>query len=757
MLDQAYDIGIASAAKEFSSRYTQKNKAMAVKTPLGEDALLLTGFIGQEALSQPFTYELKVLAPADQDVPFEKLLGQSITVEMELPGSRWPREKKRFFNGICNSITEGGKDNFFTEYSLRLVPRLWLLTKKAGSRIFQHLSIPDILAKVLSWSTPDAPVDTSGLAGLDAKRDYCVQYRETDFNFVSRLMEEEGIYYYFVHEDGKHTMVLANTPNGHNELPFQDQVLNSSVPLPNEDRIITWAKTQEIRATRYVLRDHCFELTNSPGRFKDLEVQADGLGTVSVGDVKHQLKAGGSDLTLYDYPGEYAQRFDGIDRQGGEQLTDLAQIRYAGERAAKIRMQQEALPSVVIRGAGNARQFQAGHTFTHLVRKGPKRVPDGQFVLATVSHSGAQSGYQSDTEAIGFRYFNNFTAIPDDQTFRPPQRTPKPMVHGTQTAVVVGLAPDDDIFTDKYGRVKVQFHWDRDGKFDADSSCWIRVATPLAGQGWGMIHIPRVGQEVVVGFEEGDPDRPIILGCVYNAGMMPPYKLPDKRTQSGLKTRSSIKGTAEEFNELRFEDRKGEEKIYIHAQKVLEKEVEETYQLRVGPKSDHGPSGLTLARTEAEQKLEAAVGPGHDFGPASILMHQTHPEQKMVMEIAPKHDFGPANLTFDQTRMEQSVELKTGPQGAFGPASIKLDKTLMEQYIELKLGQCSIKLDQKPAQESIEIKVGGNSIKLDQMGITIKGLTVKIAGDTQTSLKGLITQLSADAIMQVKGAVTMIG
>jgi type VI secretion system secreted protein VgrG len=301
-----------------------------------------------------------------------------------------------------------------------------------------------------------------------------------------------------------------------------------------------------------------------------------------------------------------------------------------------------------------------------------------------------------------------------------------------------------------------------------------------------MIHIPRIGHEVVVDFQDGDPDTPLIIGSVYNAEMMPPYPLPEKQLHSGLKTRSSLDGTEDEFNELRFEDKKGEEKIFCHAQKDFEKVVENSYKLTVGPKNDLGPSHLTLEQAKNAQKLEAVVGtntefgassilmdqkhhspleqtlaisiaPKHDFGPASIQMDQTKPEQKMVLQIAPKHDDGPASLTFDQTMLEQLVEAKTGPGGAFGSASVKLDKTPMEQFIELKLGSCSIKLDQKPAQESIEIKVGSNSIKLDQMGISMKGLMLNMEADTQAALKGLITQVSADALMQVKGAITMIG
>jgi type VI secretion system secreted protein VgrG len=774
--------------------YTQANHPLAVKTPLGDDALLLIGVLCHEAISELFNIELQVIAENRKPVVLDKLLGQEITVELELPGSQTPRQNKRVFHGICNRATQGAADRVFTEYRLNVVPEVWRLTMNVQSRIFQNQSVKDILTKVLKGLDV-----TWALQGTYLPREYCVQYRESDFDFISRLMEEEGIYYYFDHDEDGHQMVVSDAPLVHPEVPPPTEVIFQEpwrqTPEHEDDRITGWITTQEIRSGKVTLWDHSFELTGSkPGTFQHLEATKSILGTVTDGKVSRRLLVGANgDLEIYDYPGRYAQRFDGVAAGSGDNAANLNNIFDDNKRTTEIRMQQEAVPSVLVRGVSYCRQFLSGHRFTKLLLEEGNPAPDGSYLLTSVIHVANLSAYRSG-ELGGFRYYNNFTATPIALPYRPLRKTPRPTIQGTQTAVVVGSGADgEEIFTDKYGRVKVQFHWDRPGDQNTsedqgkykNSSCWVRVATPWAGKQWGMIHIPRIGHEVVVDFQDGDPDTPLIIGSVYNAEMMPPYPLPDKQEHSGLKTRSTTKGTEDDFNELRFEDKKGEEKVYMHAQKDMEKVVENSYTLTVGPKNDLGPSHLLLVQSEKEQKLEAVVGPNsehgacglvmdqrtcsplqttlglsiapkHDYGPARIQMDQTLLEQKMVLEIGPKHDFGPASIAFDQTKLEQMLELKTGP-GGLGPASIKFDKTMVEQYLELKLGSASIKLDQKPGLESIEIKVGSNSIKIDQMGISMKGLMLKAEADTLANWKGLITQVSADAMVQVKGGVTMLG
>ena len=577
----------------------QADRPISVATPLGPDKLLLVGVSGQESASRLFRYQLDVLAKVGTDIAFDKLLGQSITVEMQFH----PQEpKKRFLNGICCRVSEEGQDNEFTTYHLEIVPKFWLASRKAQSRIFQQMSVPEILKKVLEG------IDTAfELQGTFEKRDYCVQYRETDFNFACRLMEEEGIYFFFKHDNGSHKMVVANTPQSHSEVPDGGTLIYEVVVGGNrpEDRIFDWHKLQELRSGKYTLWDHTFELPH-----KHLDAEKTIQDSVQVGKVSHKLKVGGNDkLELYDYPGEYAQRFDGVSPGGGDQAGDLQKIFQDNSRTAGIRMQEEAAASIVIQGASTCRQLVSGHRFS-LQRHFNA---DGEYMLTSVSHSVVYDAYRSDSTG-DFHYSNQFTCLPFALPFRPARMTPKPVIHGTQTAVVVG-PPGEEIWPDKYGRVKVQFHWDREGQNNDKSSCWVRVSTPWAGKQWGMIHIPRIGQEVVVAFEEGDPDRPIIVGSVYNYEQMPPFPLPAQKTQSGIKSNTHKGGG---FNELVFDDTAGKEQIRMHGQYNMDTRVEndQTQSIGMNRKADVGVDetmlvGNNQALTVGVNK-SVKVGTNHD-------------------------------------------------------------------------------------------------------------------------------------------------
>jgi len=545
--------------QETMSEYKQGNRQMVVSTPLGPDKLLLVGFEGSEQISGLFTFRLDLLAANSTKIEFDKLLGEKVVVGIKVmdENSDSSEPKYRHFGGICRRFSQGNRDDTFTSYQAEIVPQFWLLTRRAQSRIFQHMSVPDILKKVLSG------LDVSySLTGNFEKRDYCVQYRETDFNFASRLMEEEGIFYFFKHTEDGHKMVVGNSPGVHEDVPapVKARWRNLENGAPAWNHIHEWQKVQEVRSGKFTLWDHCFE---RPG--ENFESKKSTLGSVAAGKVTHKLEvAGNSKLELYDYPGEFAQRFDGIDQGGGAQSGELGKISGDGTRTVELRMQAETVAALVIQGSSNCSQFTSGHKFTledHFDA-------EGSYVLTSIHHSAHGGNAYRTGDDSSFVYSNSFTCIPKDLPFRPQRTTPKPCVMGAQTATVVGPA-GEEIFTDKYSRVKVQFHWDREGKKDADSSCWLRVGTPSAGKNWGMIHIPRIGQEVIVDFMEGDPDAPIVIGSVYNAEMMPPYKLPDNKTQSGLLTRSTKGGDPETFNELCFEDKKGEELVYLRAEKDL--------------------------------------------------------------------------------------------------------------------------------------------------------------------------------------------
>jgi type VI secretion system secreted protein VgrG len=530
-----------------SGTSTQTSHPLQILTPLGPDALFLVGLSGREGLSQLFRFDLDLLADNHKEIAFDKLLGQPVSIALALGGG-----KVRYFNGILSRFSQGGRDSTFTRYRAELVPQLWLLTRRVQSRIFQHLTVPEILKKVLKGL--DVQFE---LQGTFHPRNYCVQYRESDFAFASRLMEEEGIFYFFKHTEGGHRLVLANTPQSHPGVPEQPTAIFDPAEGGNrpEFRVTAWEKVQEVRAGKVTLRDHCFELPH-----QHLEAARPSADGVAVGKVRHALKLPGAEQReIYDYPGGYARRFDGIDAGGGVRGGDIPRIFADNERTAGIRMQEEALAGLQVRGASYCRQFVSGHTFT-LARHFNA---DDTYLLTEVEHEVGLGGQYRSGDGVTLSYENRFRCVPLALPFRPARTTPRPRVEGAQTAVVVG-PKGEEIFTDKYGRVKVHFPWDREGKKDADSSCWVRVATPWAGKGWGGIHIPRIGQEVVVDFLEGDPDRPLIVGSVYNAEQMPPFALPEGKQLSGFRTNSYPSSGGS--NEMTFDDTKGKEKITVHAQ-----------------------------------------------------------------------------------------------------------------------------------------------------------------------------------------------
>ena len=538
--------------------YNEGNRYLYLQTPLGDSTLLLQSFTGAEGLSQLFDFQLELLAENATTINFDQLIGQRVS--FGVVGTE-AALIARDFNGIVVEFSQGPRDRVFTAYRMRVVPDIWKLTQKFQSRIFQHITVPDILKQVLTGFDVSYQIQ-----GDFEQREYCTQYRETDFDFLSRLMEEEGIYYFFKFTPGAHQLVLANTPPSHPDIPGDSKVIYETTAggYRDEERITVWQKEQLWGSGKYTTWDHHFQLPH-----KHLPAEATSAKSVQVGKVSHKLNlARNEDLEVYDYPAAYAQRFDGIDKSGGDQSADLQKIFPDAKRTDDIRIEQQETPMLRIQVISNCRQMTAGHKFT-LQRHFNG---DGKYVVLRVSHSAAEADFRSNRSEKGeSHYTNQFTCLPYELPFRPPMVTEKPVIAGPQTAVVVGPA-GEEIFTDKYGRVKVQFHWDRAGKYDGDSSCWLRVGTLWAGKQWGSVFIPRIGHEVIVGFIEGDADRPIVIGSVYNADTVTPYELPANKTRGGVKTDSSMGSGG--FNEIRFEDKKGSEQIFIHGQKDSDTRIE---------------------------------------------------------------------------------------------------------------------------------------------------------------------------------------
>lgn len=503
--------------------YTQDGRLIAISTSLPADTLLLQGFTGTEAISRPFSFQLDLLSE-DAALAATDIIGKAATITLTLAD-----DSQRYLNGFISRFAQAEADTRVVHYRAEMVPWLWFLTRTADCRIFQNMTVPDIITKVFD-DLGFSDYKNNLPQGSFEPRDYCVQYRETDFNFVSRLMEQYGIFYFFEHEEKKHTLVLANSASAHQPCPKQPKAPCEFTGGVVEEGLVTaWHMEHELRPGRYALSDFNFETPTTR-----LESSVD--TTISVG--------GNSRFELFDYPGIYPKK-------------------NQGEQLAKIRMEEEEAAYLVARGASTCRGFVSGYRFE--LADHYRRDVNTAYVLTEIRHTAsAGSAYTTGGAVTGEQYSNEFICMPHTVPYRPPRNARKPFVQGVQTAIVVGPS-GEEIYTDKYGRVKVQFHWDRKGTKNEKSSCWVRVAQSWAGKGWGAIFLPRIGQEVIVDFLEGDPDQPIIVGSVYNAQDMPPYALPDEKTKSTIKSNSSKGGGG--FNEIRFEDKKGEELLFVHAEK----------------------------------------------------------------------------------------------------------------------------------------------------------------------------------------------
>jgi type VI secretion system secreted protein VgrG len=513
--------------------YSQDHRLLAIDTPLGKDVLLLQEITGYEGISRLFSYDLDLLAHDNDSISFDDIVGQKVSIKFQLPDG-----SPRYISGFVSRFTQGETDKrLFTHYRAQVVPWLWFLTRQADCRIFQNMAVPDIISKIFD---PFAFKDFKlNLKGTYTKLEYCVQYRETSFNFVSRLMEEFGIFYYFDHTtQNKHTLVLAdqssNLPVCHNSPISYDTQVGG---LADPEVIINWHVGQEVKTGKYTVTDYNFTTPST-------SLLANEPTVVSL--------SASQGLELYDYPGLHTTKDE-------------------GDTVAKVRMQEEEAGYMVVSGAGNCRGLMSGFSFE--LKNHYRSDQNTNYVATEVRHFGSAGQSYTAAATGGETYSNHFTCMPASVPYRPLRVTPKPFVQGPQPALVVGKS-GEEIWVDKYGRVIVQFYWDRLGEKNENSSCWIRVSQPWAGGNWGAVWIPRIGQEVLVSFLEGDPDRPVITGRVYNADQMPPYTLPDNQTRSTFMSRSSKGGGSSNYNELRFEDLKGKEQIFMNAEKDMDQRVE---------------------------------------------------------------------------------------------------------------------------------------------------------------------------------------
>jgi type VI secretion system secreted protein VgrG len=526
--------------------------SLNIKSPVKDgdkDAFRLVSVTGREELSRLYCFTLE-LHSKRKDIQPDEIIGKDVTVSLE-----HDQHKPRYFHGYVSRFSAGTGETGYRVYEAEVVPWLWFLTRTADCRIFSKKKVPQIIDEVFKDLKIKHPVQ-SKLKRDYGEWEYCVQYRETDFNFVSRLMEQEGIFYYFEHKDGSHELVLCDMPDHYRAggpVEYEYSFNESGHP----DRVTDWRHKYEFIPGKYAQTDYNFAEHPAVGE--------EHPSNLLLTDAPVKQKPSVIDPQIYeifDYPGEYE------DKQKDKIYTE-------------IRMQREEVPYNVADGASVCESFAAGGKFT--LKKHPVAAENAEYAIVGIHHTATEV---QDGFGASLTYSNNFSCIPASIPFRPARLTRKPAIYGVQTAVVVG-PKGKEIDADEYGRVLVQFYWDRyntrqqpggDDKKKADP-VRIRVGQLLAGKQWGAMFIPRIGQEVMVAFEEGDPDRPMITGVVYNKDQPPPYNPKDEPTKSYIKTNSSLGG--EGFNELRFEDKKGKEQIFIHAERDLDKRIKNESRTRI--------------------------------------------------------------------------------------------------------------------------------------------------------------------------------
>jgi type VI secretion system secreted protein VgrG len=632
--------------------------------PVGGVEFVVRDMTGRETLGRPFNYDLEILTDVKHlNLNLDQLLGQPMTLKLELPDNRL-----RHFNGLVDEASFAGLHDQQARFRVTLRPWFWFLSKRSHCRIFQNKSVTDIVKQVFKDNKFTDFADL--LTGRYESRDYCVQYRESDFDFVSRLLEDEGIYYYWSHDSDKHTMVLADSLSAHEPAAGYKEIVyrSSGDAQEDQDHISEWTLSQQICTSNFETDSYNFE---NPSK----SLAAKGKGDPR----KHALR----EHTRYDYGALYG---------------DSAR----GESYAKIRIHELTAMQTVGRAHADARGVSCGALFD--LADYPREDQNKQYLIIDAEYFISNSEMETGGGEATASFAVEFASIDANTVFRPARVTSKSVVRGPQTAVVVGKF-GEDIWTDKYGRVKVQFHWDNEGKNDQDSSCWLRVAHAWAGKSWGTIAIPRIGQEVIVDFLEGDPDQPIITGSVYNDDNKPPYILPDNQTQSGIKTRSTKGGDTKKYNELRFEDKKGSEEIYFHAERDFKRVVENDDILEVG--------------LETKKK-----------GDQTVTIHN---DRTVTLDEG--------NDKLEIKKGNRSVKVKEGS-----------DKHDVNQNIDIKAGQ---KINIKASQE-LSITVGGSKLKMTPAAIELKGVQIKIEGNATLDLKAAMVTLDGSGMAMVKGGLVKI-
>jgi type VI secretion system secreted protein VgrG len=676
-----------------------ENRQLRLKGPLGPKKMVLLRADVSEKMSTLTETDIQFLSP-DHDMKMEDVVGQRLSLELEDD-----KGNTRYWHGHCVSCAYEGRFGGQALYRAEVRPWLWFLTLHADCRIFQEKSALDVIKDIFSARGFSDVKDKTSTSFK--KREYLVQYRETDFEFVTRLMEEEGIYYFFTHDNRKETLVLADGSGSHQSLKdageirfaFKEEGVGAGFFKRNEDHIYEWKSSERVNSGKVSLTDYNFKKPTT-----DLKA----LTAIPKG--KHSHK----DIEVYDYPGIHDTADDGKTRS---------------------RIRAEALASEYKRtwGKCNVRNMAVGGTFKlsehprsdfnkeylvlgarHKLQIETDQDKDGQANTALSDERGTGGAESGKKES----YESEFSVQLKSEPFRAPLTTPKPIIAGLQTAIVTGPA-GDEIHTDEFGRIKVQFHWDREGRKDEKTTCFIRVSQHMTGQGWGAFHIPRIGQEVVVQFEEGNPDRPIVTGMLYNKAKKPPFAFPANMTQHGFKSNTSKGGGG--FHELVFEDKKDQEFVRFQSEKDYISKVKNNADISIGfEKKDPGD----LTQKIYHDKTEELETGDHSFtvkdGLQTISISKTN------------------SVTVGE---DESISIGANKNDAIGENyTIDVGDTL-----------------QISAGQKIKLTVGGSSIEMTSTAIKIKSTTIEMEGSGKFEAKaGGSMKLEASGKMDVKGALTTL-
>ncbi len=698
------------------ANYSQDGRPFRLETPLGKDVLLLVHWRGEERVSQLYEFTVEAWS-TEADIDVKKLLLQSVSLKIALPGGG-----ERTIGGIVRRFVNAGETpSGLTAYHLDIVPPHWVLTIGRTYEIFQDMDVPEILEEVFT--------------GLDIKkelneqynkRQYCFQYRETKWDFASRLMEQEGIWYKFDHAASPPALVMASANStSRAEWGLSDVLVSSTANV--DERVLSCHVEHSPYVGKTVSRTYSEFLTQ-----KHLREETVAMG--GAGRFKPPAA-----LVDYVFDQQMASHRQGVTSGGSEQASDLQKLFPENARNAKLRQQSEETRALRLFAHSTHRGVTAGGK-VNMTRHSSAALNTSWMVLS-VRHAGDNGGYLAD-DSVAASYSNDWEAMPHEVPYRPMRNTPWPRVAGTHVGVVVG--PDgEEIYPDKFGRVHVAFRFDDNNEADLKHSCWVRMAQMFAGPSFGSVFLPRIGHEVLVDFLDGNPDNPMIVGQLYGDHNMPPWALPDNKTQSGVRTHSTPKGATDAYNELRFEDKKDAEQIYVQAQKDLETLV----------KNDEKRTVQHDRTTIIEQHDTRTLNTGDD----------TH----TITEGNQVNTVSKGDQTNEVTKGKQTVTIggdQTSEVKGKQTTTVTGNRTIEvkdgNESTTVKVGNITIKASAGKisieAAQSIELKVGPSSLKLDPSGVQMKGAMIKIEGSGMAELKAPMTTVKGDGMLTLKGGVTMI-